>query len=491
MPRLDPFRALEDSPAYPGHHSYRSGFWGLARIAGPRPTGTCRVALRAELDGGAVAVAELGSVEIEPTRRQLSPIGSTKAHAGASPSAWRPTTLRWSSSTTSSRRSATRRHANWICLISDDCSTPDRHGDPGRDGGRRALQRLASAATPGLLRELRAGARWRPRDAFVALADQDDRWHPDKLETLLAAIGDAAARLQRRSRRGPGRELLSDTYWSARRNNHADLLSLLVANSVTGAASLMRRDLLDYALPFPPAQFAHFHDHWLGPGALALGEIEFVERPLYDYVQHGEASLGHAAANQTTPLRERHRGISAPRASACASGAALLRRRLPADAVRDHPRASLPGAHDAAKRRALSRFLEPTDRRSRWRGWGSAARRPARRPGDARRRVDAVLRASPGGGCSRRARASGRSAGCGSTRAPALRSRDPAGRVPTSSRRDRGQDRPAAVRRRERRAAPDQPADSDDRPRPLLRRLHREAQPRPPARRGGCASPAS
>ena len=135
---------------------------------------------------------------------------------------------------------------------------------------------------------------------FVVLADQDDRWHADKLAVLLAAIGDAKlvysdARVV--SRNG---ELISETWWNQRHNNHADLLSLLVANAVTGAASLLRRDLLDDVLPFPPAQFAHFHDHWIGLVALALGEITFVPRPLYDYVQHGSASLGHEAANRMT-----------------------------------------------------------------------------------------------------------------------------------------------------------------------------------------------
>ena len=141
----------------------------------------------------------------------------------------------------------------------------------------------------------------------MALADQDDRWDPDKLATLAAALGDAQlvysdARLV--SRAG---QPIADSWWGARRNNHNDLLSVLVANSVTGAASLLRRELLDDALPFPPAQFAHFHDHWLGLVALARGAIDYVDRPLYDYVQHGEASLGHAAANQMTSLTQRLR----------------------------------------------------------------------------------------------------------------------------------------------------------------------------------------
>jgi hypothetical protein len=140
---------------------------------------------------------------------------------------------------------------------------------------------------------------------YVALADQDDFWHPEKLRELLANIGDSElvysdARIVARDG-----QLISPTYWSQRRNNHADMLSLLVANSVTGAASLMRSDLLDDALPFPPAQFAHYHDHWLALTALARGEIRFVDRPLYDYVQHGTATLGHATANRMPELRGR------------------------------------------------------------------------------------------------------------------------------------------------------------------------------------------
>ena len=103
----------------------------------------------------------------------------------------------------------------------------------------------------------------------------------------------------------PTGELLADTYWGLRSNNHSDMLSLLVTNSVTGAASLFPRELLDDALPFPPAQFAHFHDHWIALCALATGDIRYVDRPLYDYVQHGGAVVGHARANRMPGLRER------------------------------------------------------------------------------------------------------------------------------------------------------------------------------------------
>ncbi len=148
---------------------------------------------------------------------------------------------------------------------------------------------------------------------FVAMSDQDDRWHPDKLQTLLDRIDDAQLVYSDARIVSPRGELLSETYWGERVNNHSSLLSLLCANAVSGAASLLRREVLDYALPFPPAQFAHFHDHWIALTALSLGRIEYVERPLYDYVQHGGASLGHAAATQMTSMRERLRRQRSPR----------------------------------------------------------------------------------------------------------------------------------------------------------------------------------
>ena len=43
--------------------------------------------------------------------------------------------------------------------------------------------------------------------------------------------------------------LIADTYWTYRRNNHTDFGSLLVANTVTGAASLFERSLLADVLP--------------------------------------------------------------------------------------------------------------------------------------------------------------------------------------------------------------------------------------------------
>jgi glycosyltransferase involved in cell wall biosynthesis len=146
-----------------------------------------------------------------------------------------------------------------------------------------------------------------PRDAeLVALCDQDDRWHPDKLERLLAAIGDAQLVYSDSRIITPEGALVRPSFWTERRNNYTNFASLLLANSVTGAASLFCRDLLDDALPLPPRIAKGFHDHWLAIVALARGEIAYLDEPLWDYVQHDAAVIGHLRANKRPKPIRRH-----------------------------------------------------------------------------------------------------------------------------------------------------------------------------------------
>jgi len=189
-------------------------------------------------------------------------------------------------------------HEAWLCLISDDRSSEERFdrlrtliGDDPRFALSRSEERLGF-----YLNFERALKMVPPRAAFVALADQDDRWYPEKLEALLAARGDAQLVYSDMRIVDEAGRAISDTFWRGRRNNHTNLASLLLANTVTGAASLFRRELLDLALPFPPPIGDPFHDQWIASVALAAGGIAYLDRPLYDYVQHGDAARGHDAA---------------------------------------------------------------------------------------------------------------------------------------------------------------------------------------------------
>ncbi|MGK2933490.1 MAG: rhamnosyltransferase WsaF family glycosyltransferase [Solirubrobacterales bacterium] len=187
----------------------------------------------------------------------------------------------------------------WHCFISDDDSDADSVasiqsviGDderftfspaPGRLGFYRNFERAITLATD--------------EYDLIALSDQDDRWYPDKLQTLVAGLGDAGLIYSDQRLVTEDSTVIAGTYWSTRKNNFTNIASLLIANTVTGAASMFRRSLAEHALPFPELPGEQYHDHWLGMVALALGDMAYVDRPLYDYVQHGGAVLGHEKAN--------------------------------------------------------------------------------------------------------------------------------------------------------------------------------------------------
>lgn len=189
-------------------------------------------------------------------------------------------------------------HEEWLCLISDDRSS-EKHFDRLRgltaDDPRFALSR-AEERLGFYLNFERALKMVPPQAALVALADQDDRWYPEKLAELLAARGDAQLVYSDMRIVDETGRVISDTFWRGRRNNHTSLASLLLANTVTGAASLFRRELLHLALPFPAPIGDPFHDQWIACVALATGRIAYLDKPLYDYVQHGQAARGHDAA---------------------------------------------------------------------------------------------------------------------------------------------------------------------------------------------------
>lgn len=191
-------------------------------------------------------------------------------------------------------------HERWICLISDDGSSEHawREIEAAVDGDPRFVLSRAPA-NRGFYENFERALSMAPREAdYVALCDQDDEWRPDKLEALIAGLAPGARLVYSDMRIVEERGgVLSKTYWSFRRNNHTAFGSMLLANTVTGAASLFRRELLDDVLPFPPRHAAAYHDHWIAQVAMALGPISYVDRPLYDYVQHGAAAIGYLQAN--------------------------------------------------------------------------------------------------------------------------------------------------------------------------------------------------
>ncbi|MGH2951168.1 MAG: glycosyltransferase [Solirubrobacterales bacterium] len=279
---------------HPDRHAYRSGFWGIVPVPAAERSATVELGLEATLEDGSNVGAAVAAIELAsagPDRP--TPTGDRIAICMAT---FEPRLDLFVDQIDSIRAQTNR---DWVCLISDDHSATQTlreiervvAGDP-RFVVSAAERRLGAYAN------FERALGMVPDDArYVALSDQDDRWHPEKLDVLRASIGEAMLVYSDARIVSESGAVHSDTYWTRRRNNHSSFASLMLANTVTGAASLCRRELIDRALPFPHAFARFFHDHWLAMVAIACGEIAYVDRPLYDYVQHGRASLGHERAH--------------------------------------------------------------------------------------------------------------------------------------------------------------------------------------------------
>ncbi|WP_422647151.1 glycosyltransferase [Actinoalloteichus caeruleus] len=182
-------------------------------------------------------------------------------------------------------------HQNWVCVIADDASSPAARASI-REliGGDERFVLVEHDENVGFYRNFERALSLVPADAdAVAMCDQDDVWDSDKLQVLLAELEDPGVALAYADMRlvDQAGTVFADSFWNRRRNQWEDLASLLLLNTVTGGASLVRAELVrDGVLPFPPRHTVAFHDHWTALCALATGRIAFVDRPLQSYRQH-------------------------------------------------------------------------------------------------------------------------------------------------------------------------------------------------------------
>jgi glycosyltransferase involved in cell wall biosynthesis len=377
MPRPDLFRALHPSLSSdeeaslerdphssedPELRSYRSGFWATVPIEPRDRPGAIELTVDVRLADGGGASAALGRIEvIEPGEPPSYPdLPDRGGGLIAVCMATFDPDIELFRVQIDSLRAQT--DTNWICLISDDCSQPDRFEAIERTiGGDPRFVVSRSQKHLSFYRNFERALGMVPAEAeLVALCDHDDRWYPEKLETLRGALGGAQLVYSDQRLVDADGRVLADTFWKGRRNNYTNFPSLLIANTITGAATLFRREMLEFALPFPDMPGLEFHDHWLSLVAMATGDIRYVDRPLYDYVQHAEAVLGKVAVGSEGPpdsdgttrrsLRERLRFFTGGRA---AYFCAYLHLQVQAHVLHERCSARL----TPRKRRALRRFL--------------------------------------------------------------------------------------------------------------------------------------
>ena len=294
LPKLGLFRDLHSRQPMPDpeNRAYRSGFWSVVPV-GPLDPGAMEVSIVAELEDGSKVSAPFAEIPIvargEAARRS-SRIGVCMATYDPDPELFEVQIKSIRAQTSD----------DWVCYLSDDHSPEAAWSEIRRvvgDDERFVLSRADERL--GFFRNFERALAMAPADCeLIALCDQDDRWYPEKLETLAAAIGGHQLVYSDQRLTLKDGTVIRDTLWLGRSRNDDSLYSMTIANTIVGASTMMRRDLLDRILPFPRTPGWQFHDHWISAVALAAGSIRFIDRPLYDYVQHEGAIVGQASVEE-------------------------------------------------------------------------------------------------------------------------------------------------------------------------------------------------
>ncbi|NUA29697.1 glycosyltransferase family 2 protein [Cupriavidus basilensis] len=185
-------------------------------------------------------------------------------------------------------------------VASDDCSTDGTEDVLKNNNLCLSIRVFSSATRLGIVGNF-SKALVSCKAKHIALADQDDFWHPDKLEKMMRRMrdlerlhGDSIPILVFSDINVVDSELLSlgeSFFRNGRKSSNCKKLSdFLLSNHIPGCSMLINRALLDRSSPVPDA--ARMHDWWISMVAASFGVISYLDESLMDYRQHDGNAVG-------------------------------------------------------------------------------------------------------------------------------------------------------------------------------------------------------
>jgi glycosyltransferase involved in cell wall biosynthesis len=127
------------------------------------------------------------------------------------------------------------------------------------------------------------------RGELIALADQDDIWFTEKIARLAAAVDDNWLIYSKVAVINARGEVQDSVFPTVNRLEGRCPLSLILNNCVTGHACLIRRELLELALPVISEM--PYHDQWLAIAAASRGKLKAGDEVLSYYRKHNNNAV--------------------------------------------------------------------------------------------------------------------------------------------------------------------------------------------------------
>lgn len=136
---------------------------------------------------------------------------------------------------------------------------------------------------------------------YIFLSDQDDVWYPNKVEVCLGILKSHIAVNHNSILVDSERVSMGVDFFTIHKSC-GGYWKTLWRNSYSGCCMAFRRELLDYALPFP--QKVASHDIWLGLLAEKHGHPVFHAEPLLYYRRHGKNASSTAEKSRLSFLQQ-------------------------------------------------------------------------------------------------------------------------------------------------------------------------------------------
>jgi glycosyltransferase involved in cell wall biosynthesis len=138
---------------------------------------------------------------------------------------------------------------------------------------------------------------------FIALSDQDDVWLPHKIESLHRDIGNNLLIYSAVDLIDEQGHLIPGTFPRLNRIEGHCPLSLILGNCVIGHTCLIRKKLIEIALPIPSGLFSH--DQWLAIAASATGQMKASQEILSHYRTHSSNTIFNKEKTKSTSKAEK------------------------------------------------------------------------------------------------------------------------------------------------------------------------------------------
>jgi glycosyltransferase involved in cell wall biosynthesis len=139
---------------------------------------------------------------------------------------------------------------------------------------------------------------------YIAISDQDDIWQEQKIEKMMAAIAPESAAIYCDSVRFTKEIPVNPTKnKSSRHVAGTNVRKLAMYNTVSGHALIIRKNLLEKALPIPSAVY---YDWWLALQAVTSGGLQYLDEILV-YQRAHDNNVTIAKNTSSKELRNNYR----------------------------------------------------------------------------------------------------------------------------------------------------------------------------------------